>query len=55
LQVFVSSHAITISQSASCKAWAMGHTAKLYIFGKRRMWFIEISMSSLSSVITFMR
>ena len=28
------------------------HTAKLYIFGKSRMWLIEISMSSLSSVVT---
>ena len=28
------------------------HTAKLYIFGKIWMWLIEISMSSLSSVVT---
>jgi hypothetical protein len=28
------------------------HTAKLYIFGKSRMWLSEISMSSLSSVVT---
>ena len=27
------------------------HTAKLYIFGKSRTWLIEISMSSLSSVV----
>jgi hypothetical protein len=28
------------------------YTAKLYIFGKSRTWLIEISMSSLSSVVT---
>jgi hypothetical protein len=28
------------------------HTDKLYIFGKSRTWLIEISMSSLSSVVT---
>jgi hypothetical protein len=28
------------------------HTAKLYILGRSRMWLIEISMSSFSSVVT---